>query len=124
MWTAGCCIQQVSRLQKYFYVQYHTLSAGNDREREYSDFSEQFSSDMKGEKQVLTLYIAGQTQKAVRAIENIKRYCDEHLQEGYLLKVVDLKEHPELAASEQIIAVPTLIKELPAPIRIFGRRSF
>ncbi len=73
---------------------------------------------MKKEKYILTLYIAGQTQKAVRAIENINRYCDEHLQEGYSLEVVDLKEHPELAASEQIIAVPTLIRKLPAPIRI------
>jgi circadian clock protein KaiB len=73
---------------------------------------------MKNEKHVLTLYIAGQTQKAVRAIENINRYCKEHLQDGYSIKVIDLKEHPELAASEQIIAVPTLIKELPAPIRI------
>jgi circadian clock protein KaiB len=73
---------------------------------------------MKNEKHVLTLYIAGRTQKAVRAIENINRYCQEHLQEGYSIKVVDLKEHPELAASEQIIAVPTLIRQLPAPIRI------
>lgn len=73
---------------------------------------------MKREKYILTLYIAGQTEKAVRAINNINRYCDEHLLDEYSLKVVDLKEHPELAASEQIIAVPTLIRDLPAPIRI------
>jgi circadian clock protein KaiB len=54
------------------------------------------------EQHILTLYIAGKTQKAVRAIENINRYCEEH---------------PELAASEQIIAIPTLIRKLPAPIR-------
>jgi circadian clock protein KaiB len=73
---------------------------------------------MKKEKYILTLYIAGKTQKAVRAIENINCYCQEHLQEGYTLKIVDLKQQPELAASEQIIAIPTLIRQLPAPIRI------
>ena len=73
---------------------------------------------MNKENYVSTLYIAGQTQKAARAIENINRYCDEHLQERYTLNVVDLKEHPELAATEQIIAVPTLIRRLPAPMRI------
>jgi circadian clock protein KaiB len=73
---------------------------------------------MKSEKHILTLYIAGKTQKAVRAIENINRYCEEHLLEGYSVEIVDLHEHPELAASEQIIAVPTLIRKLPAPIRV------
>ena len=73
---------------------------------------------MENEQYVLTLYIAGQTQKSIRAIENINRYCKEHLQEGYKLEVVDLKQHPELASSEQIIAVPTLIRKLPAPMRI------
>jgi circadian clock protein KaiB len=73
---------------------------------------------MKTEKQILTLYIAGHTQTAVRAIENINRYCEEHLQDSCTLQIVDLKKHPELAASEQIIAVPTLIRKLPAPIRI------
>jgi circadian clock protein KaiB len=69
------------------------------------------------EKHILTLYIAGKTQKAIWAIENINHYCEEHLQNSYVLEVVDLKEHPEVAASEQIIAIPTLIKKLPAPIR-------
>lgn len=73
---------------------------------------------MNNEKHVLTLYIAGKTHKAVQAIENINRYCEEHLPDGYTLIVIDLKDHPELAESEQIIAIPTLIKQLPAPIRI------
>lgn len=73
---------------------------------------------MNKENYILTLYIAGQTQKAARAIENINRYCDEHLQEGYTLNVVDLKEHPELAATKQVITVPTFIRRLPAPMRI------
>jgi len=74
---------------------------------------------MKTEKYSLTLYIVGQTQKARRAIENITKYCEEHLKDQYIVEVVDLKEHPELAADKQIIAVPTLIKNLPDPIRIF-----
>ena len=73
---------------------------------------------MKTEKYSLTLYIVGQTQKARRAIENITKYCEEHLKDQYIVEVVDLKEHPELAADKQIIAVPTLIKNLPDPIRI------
>ena len=70
---------------------------------------------MKTEKYSLTLYIVGQTQKARRAIENITKYCEEHLKDQYIVEVVDLKEHPELAADKQIIAVPTLIKNLPDP---------
>ena len=72
---------------------------------------------MKKEKYILTLYIAGQTQKARRAIENITKYCKEDFQDEYSIVVVDLKEQPELASSEQIIAVPTLIRKLPSPIR-------
>lgn len=72
---------------------------------------------MKKEKYILTLYIAGQTQKARRAIENINKYCKEDFQRDYSIVVVDLKEQPELASSEQIIAVPTLIRKLPSPIR-------
>jgi len=73
---------------------------------------------MSSEKHILTLYIAGQTQKADRAIENINKYYQEHIQDGYTLEVIDLKKHPELASSEQIIAIPTLIRKLPAPVRI------
>jgi circadian clock protein KaiB len=73
---------------------------------------------MNSEKHILTLFIAGKTQKSDRAIENINNYCQEHLSDGYALEVIDLKEHPELASSEQIIAIPTLIRKLPAPIRV------
>lgn len=73
---------------------------------------------IKKQKYVLTLYIAGQTQKGDLAIENMNRYFKEHLMDGYSLEVVDLKQHPELAESKQIIAVPTLTTNLPKPIRI------
>lgn len=73
---------------------------------------------MEKEKYKLSLYIAGQTQKSTKAIENLQKYCKEHLEENYTIEIVDLREHPHLAESEQIIAIPTLIKRLPDPIRI------
>ncbi|TFF30358.1 circadian clock KaiB family protein [Mucilaginibacter psychrotolerans] len=65
----------------------------------------------------LILYIAGKTQKSIKAIENIGKYCEEHLKGSYTLEVIDLREHPQLAEGEQIIATPTLIRKLPNPIR-------
>ena len=73
---------------------------------------------------VLRLYVAGQTPKSVLAITNIKRICEEELQRQYDLEVIDLYQQPQLAQGEQIIAVPTLIKKLPLPLRrIIGDMS-
>jgi circadian clock protein KaiB len=66
---------------------------------------------------VLRLFVAGTTPQSVRAITNIKEICEEYLQGHYELEVIDLYQKPELAQSEQIIAVPTLIRKLPAPLR-------
>ncbi len=66
---------------------------------------------------VLRLYVTGLTPKSVRAIENIKQICEEHLKGRYALEVVDVYQRPSLTADEQIIAVPTLIKQLPLPLR-------
>lgn len=66
----------------------------------------------------LCLYIAGDTRKSRTAIENLKKYCSEHLEEQYTIEVIDLLKHPHLAEGEQIIAIPTLIKKLPSPVRI------
>jgi len=68
---------------------------------------------------VLRLYVAGLTKKSLRAIENLKKICQEHLQGRYELEVVDIYQQPDLAKGEQIIAAPTLIKELPPPLRRF-----
>ena len=65
----------------------------------------------------LRLYIAGQTPRSVRAISNLRRACDEHLKGKYRVEVIDLLEHPQLAAGDQIIAIPTLVKKLPLPVR-------
>jgi len=73
---------------------------------------------------VLRLYIAGQAPKSVLAIANIKNICEEHLQGLYELVVIDLYQQPQLAQGDQIIAVPTLIKKLPLPLRrIIGDMS-
>ena len=66
---------------------------------------------------VLKLYIAGVSQKSTQAITNIKQICDEHLKGRCDLEVIDIYQQPVLAKGEQIIAVPTLIKKLPLPLR-------
>ena len=68
---------------------------------------------------VLCLYVTGNTPHATRAIVNIRKICEEHLQGRYELEIVDIARHPMLAAGEQIIAAPTLIKKLPLPLRRF-----
>ena len=65
----------------------------------------------------LRLYVAGQTQKSLAAIANLHRICDEHLQDGYRIEVIDLLKQPQLAAGDQILAVPTLVRNLPPPLR-------
>src|SRR3978361_2059398 len=66
---------------------------------------------------VLRLYVAGVTPRYVQAIENVKKVCENHLQGRYELQVIDIYQQPALAKGDQIIAVPTLIKKLPAPLR-------
>jgi circadian clock protein KaiB len=68
---------------------------------------------------VLRLYITGSTPRSARAISNIRKICEEHLEGRYDLEVVDISHQPTLAEGEQIIAAPTLIKKLPLPLRRF-----
>jgi circadian clock protein KaiB len=68
-------------------------------------------------KYVLRLYVTGTTPRSLKSIANIKKICEEHLQGRYDLRVIDIYQQPVLAKGEQIIAVPTLIKELPHPLR-------
>jgi circadian clock protein KaiB len=73
---------------------------------------------------VLKLYVAGRSPKSVNAIANIKKLCESNLQGRYVLDVIDLYQQPQLAQGEQIIAVPTLIRKLPSPMRrIIGDMS-
>lgn len=65
----------------------------------------------------LRLYVAGQTQKSMTALANLKRYCEEHLKGRYVLEVIDLLKNPQLAEGDQILAIPTLVRKVPVPIR-------
>ena len=65
----------------------------------------------------LRLYVAGQTPKSLRAFANLKVVCEEHLKGRYRIEVVDLLENPQLARGDQIVAIPTLVRRLPEPVR-------
>ncbi len=65
----------------------------------------------------LRLYVAGQTPKSLTAFANLKRLCEERLQGCYEIEVIDLLKHPQLAEDDQILAIPTLVRKLPEPIR-------
>ena len=71
----------------------------------------------KTEKCLLRLYVAGTTPQSTRAILNMQHICEEYLEGAYLLEVIDIYQRPQLAKDEQIIAVPTLVKKLPLPLR-------
>ena len=68
---------------------------------------------------ILRLYVTGSTPRSLKAISNLKRVCEEHLHDDYDLQVIDIYKNPDAAREEQIIAAPTLIKRLPAPLRRF-----
>ncbi|HEY1075493.1 MAG TPA: circadian clock KaiB family protein [Fontimonas sp.] len=65
----------------------------------------------------LRLYVAGRSPKSVAAYRNLERICEEHLEGRYSIEVVDLLVHPKLAAEDQIVAIPTLVRRLPEPLR-------
>ena len=69
------------------------------------------------ERYVLRLYVTGMTPRSTAAFASIKALCEERLQGHYELEVIDIYQHPQLAIDEQIVAVPTLVKKLPAPLR-------
>jgi circadian clock protein KaiB len=65
----------------------------------------------------LRLYVAGQSPKSLRAFVNLKQLCEEHLAGRYEIEVIDLVEHPTMAQADDILAIPTLVRRLPAPLR-------
>jgi len=65
----------------------------------------------------MRLYVAGETSNSIAAISNLRRLCEKHLPGIYRIEIVDLVKHPELAITDQIVAVPTLVRSLPRPIR-------
>lgn len=73
---------------------------------------------------ILRLYIAGQTPKSLTAFANLKRICEEHLPGRYQIEVIDLTKQPQLAQNDQIVALPTLVRKLPEPVkRVIGDLS-
>lgn len=71
----------------------------------------------KADTYILRLYVAGQTPKSVTAFANLNKICEEHLAGRYKIQVVDLLENPQLARGDQILAIPTLVRKLPLPVR-------
>jgi circadian clock protein KaiB len=84
------------------------LCAGGNPPLESTDDSEDWN---------LRLYVAGQTPKSLRALTNLKQICETYLAGKYHIEIVDLLENPQLASSDQILAIPTLIRKLPEPMR-------
>lgn len=82
------------------------------------------SAKAKSEEWILRLYVAGETPKSLSAFSNLKQICEEHLAGRYRIEVIDLIKAPQLAHGDQIVALPTLVRKLPAPIkRIIGDLS-
>ena len=75
------------------------------------------ASPDSGEKWNLRLYTAGQSPKSLAALDNLKRVCEQHLAGRYSIEVVDLLKNPRLAKDDQIVAIPTLVRKLPEPLR-------
>ncbi|PKN18988.1 MAG: thiol-disulfide isomerase [Deltaproteobacteria bacterium HGW-Deltaproteobacteria-6] len=91
-----------------------------DRKKVKKNTTEEFekaAAKRKTEKHLLRLYVTGMTPKSTRAIANVRTLCEQYLKGAYELKVIDIYQQPKLAAGEQIIATPTLIKQLPLPLR-------
>jgi circadian clock protein KaiB len=82
-----------------------------------SEKGQKVKTDSTAEIWNLRLYVAGQTQKSITAFANLKKICDEHLAGKYRIEVIDLLKNPQLAKGDQIIALPTLVRRLPEPIK-------
>jgi circadian clock protein KaiB len=74
-------------------------------------------SDAAEEVWILKLYVAGQTSKSIAAFANLNSICDEHLTGKYRIEIIDLLKNPKLAKGDRILAVPTLVKKLPGPVK-------
>lgn len=75
------------------------------------------ATDNEAESWNLRLYVAGETPKCVQAFQHLKQICEEHLQGRYSIEVIDLLKNPTLAEGDQIIAIPTLVRQLPPPVK-------
>lgn len=76
-----------------------------------------WNRSQRAEQYNFRLYVAGQTPRSLMAIANLKRICEEHLASQYHIEVIDLMANPQLASTDQILAIPTLVRKLPEPVR-------
>ncbi len=82
-----------------------------------TEFNDDSKDEVKQDEWNLRLYVAGQTPRSIAAFSNLKKICEEHLSGKYHIEVVDLLEDPKLASGDQILAIPTLVRKLPPPLR-------
>lgn len=91
--------------------------ANKSEPKSSTEVFEQALAHPEGERYILKLYVTGNTPRSQAAIMSIRKVCEERLKGRYSLEVIDIYQRPELASGEQIIATPTLIKQLPVPLR-------
>jgi circadian clock protein KaiB len=94
-----------------------TTSPGPTAAGQASSPASEECHDASDERYILKLYVAGMTSRSTRAVENVRAFCEKHLEGRYDLQVIDVYQQPALARTEQLIAAPTLIKKLPLPLR-------
>lgn len=85
--------------------------------REYNNSIDEERDAMEKEKWILRLYVAGQTPKCLLAFSNLKKICETRLKGKYTIEVIDLLQNPQLSRDDQILAIPTLVRKLPVPVR-------
>lgn len=90
---------------------------GNSAQKNYESVSSKHDDVSDEKTYTLRLYVAGQTKKSLVAFTNLKKICEEHLKGRYKIEVIDLLENPQLAKGDQILAIPTLVRRLPPPIK-------
>ena len=93
------------------------MSSPGDNRSTASGEEEAWKRPESGDQYELRLYVAGQTPRSMEAFSNLKKICEEHLKGRYSIEVIDLLENPRLAKGDQILAVPTLVRQLPKPVR-------
>lgn len=86
-------------------------------EKNFKNYLEEKGLDNDNDKWILRLYVAGQTPKCVTAFTNLKKICETQLQGKYKIEVIDLLVNPQLSRDDQILAIPTLVRKLPVPVR-------
>lgn len=93
------------------------MSSSGDNRSTGSGEQEGRKRPESGDQYELRLYVAGQTPRSMEAFSNLKKICEEHLKGRYSIEVIDLLENPRLAKGDQILAIPTLVRRLPEPVR-------